>query len=97
MSDFQHSLHQALDPGSSQLVGHRARIAMRMLIGVGLAVTTLRLIDPIAGGRRTGRAAAVGRCMLLMLDIADFHGLAVNQPELSAAIRERAVGRAERS
>jgi len=35
--------------------------------------------------------------MLLMLDIADFHGLAVNQPELSAAIRERAVGRAERS
>jgi voltage-gated potassium channel len=51
----------------------------------------------IAGGRRTGRAAAVDNCTLLMLDIADFHGLAVKQPELSAAIRERAVGRAERS
>ena len=32
-----------------------------------------------------------------MLDIANFHGLAVNQPELSAAIRERAVERVERS
>jgi len=51
----------------------------------------------IAGGRRTGRAAALEPCTLLMLDIADFHGLAVKQPELSAAIRERAVGRVERS
>jgi voltage-gated potassium channel len=51
----------------------------------------------IAGGLRTGRAAALGRCTLLMLDIADFHGLAVNQPELAAAIRKRAVGRIERS
>ncbi len=51
----------------------------------------------IAGGRRTGRASAADHCTLLMLDIADFHGLAVNQPELSAAIRERAVGRVERS
>jgi len=51
----------------------------------------------IAGGRRTGRASAADHCTLLTLDIADFHGLAVNQPELSAAIRERAVGRVERS
>jgi len=51
----------------------------------------------VAGGRRTGRAAAVGDCTLLMLDIADFHGLAVDQPELSAAIRLRAQGRVERS
>jgi CPA1 family monovalent cation:H+ antiporter len=51
----------------------------------------------IAGGRRTGRASTVDHCTLLMLDIADFHGLAINQPELSAAIRERAAGRVERS
>jgi voltage-gated potassium channel len=51
----------------------------------------------VADGRRTGRVTTVGNCTLLMLDIADFHGLAVHQPELSAAIRERAAGRAERS
>jgi voltage-gated potassium channel len=51
----------------------------------------------VEGGRRTGRVTTVGNCTLLMLDIADFHGLAVHQPELSAAIRERAAGRVERS
>ena len=82
MSDFQHSLRRALDPASSDPVAYRTRFAMRALI---------------AGGRRTGRASAADHCTLLTLDIADFHGLAVNQPELSAAIRERAVGRVERS
>jgi voltage-gated potassium channel len=49
----------------------------------------------VSGGLRTGRAVARSRCTLLALDVADFHGLAAQQPELSAAIRDRAANRAD--
>jgi CRP-like cAMP-binding protein len=51
----------------------------------------------VAGGRRTGMAVAKHPCMLLVLDIADFHELARHQPELSRAIRSKAAIRLERS
>jgi voltage-gated potassium channel len=51
----------------------------------------------VTGGRRTGRAVATEPCLLLLLDIADFHDLASRQPELSAAIRSKAAMRLDRS
>jgi len=51
----------------------------------------------VAGGRRTGSAVATESCLLLLLDIADFHDLASRQPELSAAIHSKAATRLDRS
>jgi len=51
----------------------------------------------ISGGRRTGRAVAKEPCLLLLLDIADFHDLATRQPELSKAIHSKAARRMDRS
>jgi len=51
----------------------------------------------VAGKRRTGKAMATQSCMLLVLDIADFHELASRQPEISEAIHSKAAKRLDRS
>ncbi len=70
MSDFQHSLRQALDPASSDPVAYRTRFAMRALIGLGLVVTTLRFTEIMASSETIADVVVVVVLVCMALEYA---------------------------